>query len=96
MKVSLNSDHTSRGYGFICYQNEQSANQAIEGSQNDPETIAMKFEAKDRRNFMSLINNVYVKNIPLSMTDEEVRAMFAPYGTIQSLCLKKDETVKSY
>ena len=56
----------------------------------------MKFEPKDRRGFLSLINNVYVKNIPLSMSDEEVRAMFEPHGTIQSLCLKKDEAVKNY
>jgi len=42
----------------------------------------MKFEQKDRRSLQSLINNVYVKNIPLAMSDEEVKQMFAPFGTI--------------
>lgn len=50
---------------------------------NDEDTIAMKFEPKgDRRNFMSLINNVYVKNVPNTMTDEQVRELFEPYGKI--------------
>lgn len=57
----------------------------------------MKFEPKQSRSSLtSLINNVYVKNIPLSYSDDQVREMFAPFGKIKSLCLKKDETVKSY
>jgi len=44
----------------------------------------------------NLVNNVYVKNIPMSMTDEQVRALFEAYGNIQSLVLKKDENIKSY
>jgi polyadenylate-binding protein len=35
LKISLNSDHSSRGYGFICFQEEESAQKAIEFSKND-------------------------------------------------------------
>ena len=30
LKISLNSDFTSRGYGFICFQEEQSAQSALQ------------------------------------------------------------------
>lgn len=49
LKVSLNSDHTSRGYGFICFNDEATANAAIDQSSKDEDTVAMKFEPKDRR-----------------------------------------------
>jgi len=34
---------------------------------------------------------VYVKNIPLEMSDENVKALFAPFGNIKSLVLQKNE-----
>ena len=30
-------------------------------------------------------NNIFVKNLPLDVTDDEMRALFAPYGNITSL-----------
>ena len=33
-KVSINSDYTSRGYGFVCYQNVEYARNALK---NKPE-----------------------------------------------------------
>jgi len=50
LKVSLNSDHSSRGYGFICFQEEQSATAAVAGTTSDESAIAMKFEVKAQRN----------------------------------------------
>ena len=29
LKISLNSDHESRGYGFVCFQDPTSAKQAL-------------------------------------------------------------------
>jgi len=42
---------------------------------------------------LSLINNVYVKNLPESMSDDEIKAMFAPYGHIASMILGKNPKV---
>ena len=72
LKISLNPDHSSRGYGFICFQDEGTANMACEASANDEDAQAMKFEPKDRRQFKKLKNNIYVKNIPLDMNDAQV------------------------
>lgn len=91
LKVSLNSDHTSRGYGFICFQDEEVAAKAVEFSKNDDQVQAQKFEPKDtRRAFRRLINNVYVKNIPLDMSEKKVKKMFAAYGNIKSIALMKN------
>ena len=49
LKISLNPDHTSRGYGFICFQDEDSASKAVALSAADDTTVAIKFEPKDRR-----------------------------------------------
>jgi hypothetical protein len=91
LKVSLNQDHTSRGYGFICFQDEISASKAVEFSKNDENVVAVKFEPKDRRSFRKLNNNVYVKNLPLEKTDTEIKAMFAAFGNIKSLVLLKND-----
>lgn len=91
LKVSLNSDHTSRGYGFICFQDEEAAVNAVEFSKNDQEVQAQKFEPKDtRRMTRKLINNVYVKNIPLTMSEKQVKKMFSAFGHIKSLVLMKN------
>ena len=94
MKVSNNADGSSRGYGFICFQDEQSAIDAVAGTANDDGAIAIKFEVKQARSVLSLINNVYVKNIPESMTDEEIKGLFSPFGNIESMVISKNEKVE--
>lgn len=93
LKVSNNADGSSRGYGFICYQEEKSASDAVSGTVNDNDSIAIKFEIKQARSVLSLINNVYVKNLPESMNDEEIKAMFSPYGQIESMVITKNPKV---
>ena len=91
LKVSLNSDHSSRGYGFICFNDEATATKAIEASAKDEDTVAMKFEPKDRRNIRKLINNVYVKNIPMDYPEDKIKDMFKAFGEIKSLHLMKNQ-----
>ena len=90
LKVSLNEDHSSRGYGFICFDSEEAAESAVEGSKED-KIRALIFQPKDRRDVRKLVNNVYIKNIPAGMTQEEVEALFAPFGNIISTKLFKNE-----
>jgi polyadenylate-binding protein len=91
LKISLNQDHTSRGYGFVCFKDEGAASKALEASSNADSVQAVKFEPKDRREIRKLINNIYVKNIPLEWTDKQVKDMFAPFGEIKSLVLNKND-----
>lgn len=43
-----------------------------------------------------MVNNVYVKNIPLSYSEEQVKKLFEPFGTIKSLVLRSSADVKNY
>jgi len=91
LKVSLNSDHSSRGYGFICFQDEESASKAVEFCQNDETIVAMNFQPKEIRSIQNLINNVYVKNIPLEWSDSQVKSLFEEFGHIKSLVIRKND-----
>jgi RNA recognition motif-containing protein len=91
LKISFNEDHSSRGYGFVCFEGDDTANQAIAATGAGSECVAVKFQPKDRRNMRRLINNIYVKNIPAAMTDADIKKLFSEYGHIKSLVLSKHE-----
>lgn len=48
LKISINSDYSSRGYGFICFEDEHAALEALKLDVADG-IHQMKFEPKDRR-----------------------------------------------
>jgi len=57
---------------------------------------AAKFEPKDSKKISrKLNNNLYFKNIPTDHTQDQVREMFAPFGTIKSLVIYKNEKVEN-
>ena len=89
LKVSLNPDYSSRGYGFICFQDKDSAQQALNSSKAEIQVKPLL--PKTTRQMRKLINNVYVKNIPKDWTVEMVRDLFKPFGNIKSLVLQENE-----
>jgi hypothetical protein len=68
--------------------------QAVAATANDQDAIAIKFEVKQARSVLSLINNVYVKNIPDNMSDDEIKNMFGQFGHIESMVLSKNPKVQ--
>lgn len=75
LKISINSDYSSRGYGFICFEEEHAAIEALQLDVSDG-IHQMKFEPKDRRQMRRLINNIYVKNIPNESSESDIRKLF--------------------
>ena len=49
------------------------------------------FQPKDRRELRKLVNNVYVKNIPLEFSEAQIRQMFEAHGNIKSLVIKSND-----
>lgn len=90
LKVSLNDDHTSRGYGFITLQNEADKDKAFQKA-NELNIQAMPYAPKDRTDLRKTINNAYVKNFPTSWTEDDLRKMFQEFGTIKSIKVMKME-----
>lgn len=73
LKISRDADHSSRGYGFVCYENEEDAAKAatmLEESATRKECLAVRWNPRDRADARKLYNNLYVKNYPEEYTDE--------------------------
>lgn len=84
----MNEDHSSRGYGFVCYDSAEDAAKACElmdEKANHRECIAIKWNPKDRSDVRRVFNNLYVKNYPDNFTDEELMGLFTPFGRVSSL-----------
>jgi RNA recognition motif-containing protein len=74
LKVSLTPEYDSNGYGFICYEQSDSAGKALEASEAGklPTGVqAFMFKPRDNKSAMrKLINNIYVKNLPTNSSDD--------------------------
>ncbi|KAH7280891.1 hypothetical protein KP509_36G019600 [Ceratopteris richardii] len=101
-RVALDEAGVSKGHGFVQFEQEESAQMAIEKVNgmliNDKPVYVGPFLRKQERelaNSGSKFNNVYVKNIAESMTDEEFKSTFEAFGTISSAVIMRDADGKS-
>ncbi|OAY42807.1 polyadenylate-binding protein 7 [Manihot esculenta] len=97
-KVATFEDGKSKGYGFVQFDTEDSANSAIEklnGSiVGDKQIYVGKFVKKSDRILPSAdvkYTNLYVKNLDLDISEEVLLEKFAEFGKIVSLVIAKDE-----
>ena len=104
-KVAQDETGASKGYGFVHYETDEDAAQAIKHVNgmllNEKKVfVGHHIPKKDRQSkfeeMKANFTNVYVKNIPLEATDEEFRELFAKFGDVTSASLARDqETGKS-
>lgn len=84
----MDEDHTSRGYGFITYDNPEDAQHAVEmlqESEQNQDCVAVPYKPKDRSDVRRHANNLYVKNYPDNYSDEDLINLFKDFGRIESL-----------
>lgn len=91
LKISLNSDHQSRGYGFVCFQEPTSAAQALEAEGTADSNQVIRYQPRDKRDFRKIYNNIYAKNFPNNYTEADVRALFTQFGRIESMHYANNE-----
>jgi polyadenylate-binding protein len=92
-KVALNSKGESLGYGFVHYESEEAAQQAI--SRVNGMVIANQkvqvapFKSKKERGGLdkTRYTNLYVKNLPEDFSKERLDELFAKHGAITSSLL---------
>ncbi|XP_004496416.1 polyadenylate-binding protein 3 isoform X2 [Cicer arietinum] len=101
-KVALDSSGQSRGYGFVQYDNEEAAQCAIDKLNgmliNDKQVyvgLFVRHQERARTNGSPKFTNVYVKNLSETLADEDLKQLFAPFGTITSATVMKDANGKS-
>jgi len=101
-KVALDEKGASKGYGFVHYETQKMADDAIQKVNgctigNSPLVVYVgKFISKKERQQQNAQNftNVFVKNLNLSATLEEVEKLFGQYGKVTSGVIMKTEEGK--
>lgn len=100
-KVAQDEKGSSRGYGFVHFETEEAANNAIAKVNgmllNDKQVFVGRFlPRKERERVLGerakRFTNVFVKNLSDDVKDdEELKKMFSEYGTILSAKLASEE-----
>ncbi|XP_010429282.1 PREDICTED: polyadenylate-binding protein 4 [Camelina sativa] len=101
-KVATDHMGQSRGYGFVQFDTEESAKNAIEKLNgkvlNDKQIFVGPFLRKEERESAAdkiKFTNVYVKNLSETTTDDELKTTFGQYGSISSAVVMRDGDGKS-
>lgn len=91
-KVATDASGISKGYGFVQFQTEESAEDAINGLNgmlaNGNKIFVSLF--KRRQDRTANFTNVYVKNFPSGFTNDDLHRYFAPFGEITSAVVMTD------
>lgn len=104
-KVAQDEHGASKGYGFVHYETDEAALQAIKHVNgmllNEKKVyVGHHIPKKDRQSkfeeMKANFTNVYVKNIQADVADEEFRELFEKFGEVTSSSIARDnETGKS-
>ncbi|KAF6834153.1 polyadenylate-binding protein [Colletotrichum plurivorum] len=103
-KVAQDENGNSKGYGFVHYETDEAASQAIKHVNgmllNEKKVyVGHHIPKKDRQSkfeeMKANFTNVYVKNIQSEVSDEEFRELFAKFGEVTSSSLARDQEGKS-
>lgn len=104
-KVAQDENGNSKGYGFVHYETDEAAAQAIKHVNgmllNEKKVyVGHHIPKKDRQSkfeeMKANFTNIYVKNISAEVTDDEFRELFEKFGDVTSSSLARDqETGKS-
>ncbi|KAF3618550.1 Polyadenylate-binding protein 3 [Capsicum annuum] len=101
-KVAVDSNGQSKGYGFVQFDQDEAAQKAINRLNNmlinDKQVYVGYFirgQERSRANASDKFTNVYVKNLPETTTDEDLKKLFEKHGTITSALVMKDTNGKS-
>ncbi|KAG8390923.1 hypothetical protein BUALT_Bualt01G0134100 [Buddleja alternifolia] len=101
-KIATDPNGQSKGYGFVQFDTEEAAQSAIDKLNgmliNDKQVYVGHFLRKQERDTASTktkFNNVFVKNLCDSTTDDDLKSVFGEYGTITSSVVMRDADGKS-
>lgn len=91
LKISLEPTHESRGYGYVCFQDTESAQTCLAALGNNDVVRSMKYTPRDKRDFRRVFNNIYAKNLPDDFDEAKTRALFSKFGPIGMLKFDRNE-----
>ena len=99
-KVARDVAGVSKGYGFVQFETDEEAKKAIDGVNGKdirgrPVFVGPFVRRQERSSPGAAFTNVYVKNIPEEMGDEELKKLFEEHGPTTSVVIMKDGDGKS-
>ena len=95
-RLAQDSDGKSRGYGFVQFTTAEAARRCIvemNGKQHhDRQLVVEPYKPRDKSQQAALFNNLYVKNLPPSVTTPaQLDQLFAGFGPRLSVGLSQSE-----
>ncbi|GFP83481.1 polyadenylate-binding protein 8 [Phtheirospermum japonicum] len=101
-KIATDPAGQSKGYGFVQFDSEEGAQNAIDKLNgmliNDKQVFVGHFLRKQERDTAvtkTKFNNVFVKNLAESIKDDDLKNVFVEYGPITSSVVMRDADGKS-
>ncbi|KAK2196869.1 bifunctional Nucleotide-binding alpha-beta plait domain superfamily/RNA recognition motif domain/Polyadenylate-binding protein-Hyperplastic disc protein/RNA-binding domain superfamily/PABP [Babesia duncani] len=101
-KVATDLNGRSKGFGFVHYDKEESAREAIEKVNgmligSEKVSVAPFLRRTERtETFDEVFTNLYVRNFPESFTEDDLKELFSPYGEITSMMIKSDDKGRKF
>ena len=97
--VSDSQSGKSKGFGFVHFETAESAAEAIakvNGNVISGRVVYVSnFVKRDNRAKLQEYTNLYVKNIPKTMSQDDLEKLAAPFGEVASCVLAKNEQGES-
>jgi len=92
-KIEVMKEGISKGYGYVQFNNKESAQSAIEKMNNSTHngkeiSVLVHSKKKERGETGEHFTNLFVKNIPTDFTDEKLDEIFKEFGEITSCKVK--------
>jgi len=99
-KVVTDDGNSSKGYGFVHYETQEMAEKAIAKVNNmylngKQVFVGPFIPRREREHHANRFTNVYVKNLPETVTEATIQDLFKEAGTITSAVIMSDENGKS-
>jgi polyadenylate-binding protein len=103
-KIALDESGNSKGYGFVHYETQEAAENAIKHVNgmllNDKKVyVGYHVPRKERlekiEGYRAQFTNIYVKNLDENVNDAGLNDMFSKYGTVTSAVVQTDDEGKS-
>ncbi|KAI9307440.1 hypothetical protein BJ944DRAFT_176547 [Cunninghamella echinulata] len=99
-KIATDESGNSKGYGYVHYETEEAAENAIKHVNgmllNDKKVYVARHIARKERQaqidaLRDQFTNIYVKNLDTDLSDEQFNAMFSKYGPVTSALVSRDD-----